>query len=91
MTNYNPHTILCKRNCHHVMCYRMMSPQGDRSFPTSEYNMFLYEELACGVAVTKTLPVERLEKQPSLGSLNNQTDQDSESVEGGAFILLSIM
>ena len=66
----------------------MMSPQGDRSFPTSEYNMFLYEELACGVAVTKTLPVERLEKQPSLGSLNNQTDQDSESVEGVFFILL---
>ncbi|XP_063680990.1 SANT and BTB domain regulator of class switch recombination-like [Bolinopsis microptera] len=58
------------------------SNEGDRSFPTSEYNMFLYEELACGVAVTKTLPVEKLEKQPSLGSLNNQTDQDSESVEG---------
>ena len=56
--------------------------QGDRSFPTSEYNMFLYEELACGVALTKTLPVEKLEKQPSLGSLANNTDPDSESVEG---------
>ena len=44
--------------------------------------MFLYEELACGVAVTKTIPVDKLEKQPSLGSLTNQTDQDSESVEG---------
>ena len=44
--------------------------------------MFLYEELACGVSVTKTQPVEKLEKQPSLGSITNQADQDSESVEG---------
>ena len=44
--------------------------------------MFLCEELACGVAVTKTTPVDKLEKQPSLGSLVNQADQDSESVEG---------
>ena len=44
--------------------------------------MFLYEELACGVSVTKTQPVEKLEKHPSLGSITNQTDLDSESVEG---------
>ena len=50
-------------------------------FPSSEYNMFLYEELACGVTLTKTLSIDKLEKYPSLGSLN-PTDGDSESIEG---------
>eukprot|EP00116_Pleurobrachia_bachei_P001482 sb/3461744/ len=54
------------------------SNDGDKTFPLSEYNMFLYEELACGIAKS-----DKLEKQSSLGSLTNpNTDGDSESIEG---------
>jgi len=47
----------------------------------TEYNMFLYEELACGVAPPTSTSSDKIEKQPSLGSLQH-FEGDCESVEG---------